>query len=397
MLTGADGFHTAIAAAPDDDGPRLIYADYLDEAGDPRGDLIRVQIALAKLPPFDPRRPDLLRAEDRLLTRFADLWAAPFRGLATGPVFRRGFVEEVKVTARQFLAHPEELFRAGPVRHVHLLDGASHIAAALASPHLARLAGLTVYAQYLREPLADAVAASPHLGDLRVLHLGRNHVGDPGVRRLTGATLLALENLDLAENELSDDAADRLSAGAFARLTRLELAGNALSAAGAARLAAALPHLERLGLSANRAGGRGLSASLARIAALDLSGNGLTGDDVAGLLAEPAAGVRELDLAHNRLGDDGVQALADAPSAEGLRGLRLAGNGVTNDGLMALARSPRLTRLTTLDLANNPISDDGFRALLEMRSLRRLTRLAFPGIGLTLRTRLELERRFNRG
>ena len=395
MVHDADGFLTAIAAAPDDDGPRLIYADYLDEADDPRGDLIRVQIALAKLPPFDPRRPDLARAEVRLLDRFADLWAAPFRGLATGPVFRRGFVEEVKVTARQFLAHPNELFRAGPIRHVHLLDGSSHIAAALASSHLARLAGLTVYAQYLREPLADAIAASPHLSGLRTLHLGRNHIGDTGVRRLRGATLAGLDDLDLSENELTDDAADRLSAGQFPQLTRLELAGNALTATGAARLAT-MPRLERLGLATNRVGGRGLGASLARIAMLDLAGNGLTGDDVAGLLAEPTAGVRELDLSHNRLGDDGVRTLAEAPSAEGLRGLRLAGNGVTDDGLLALAQSPRLTRLTTLDLANNPISDEGFRALLTTRSLRRVTRLGFPGVGLTLRTRLELERRFNR-
>ena len=395
----ADGFLTAIAAAPDDDGPRLIYADWLDEHGDPRGGLIRVQIALAKLPPFDSRRPDLARAEEQLLARYADLWSAPFRGLATGPVFRRGFVEEIKVTARQFLAHPDELFRAGPVRHLHLLDGASHIAQALASPHLARLTGLTVYAQYLREPLMDAVAASPHLANLRTLHLGRNHVGDTGVRRLLGATVSNLEDLDLGGNELSDDAARQFAEAArFPRLARLELADNALSAAGAERLAdaALFPRLERLGLANNRLGGRGLTPALARLGALNLSDNRLTAGDVAGLLAGPVAALRDLDLSRNRLGDDGVRALADAPSADGLRGLGLAGNGVTDDGLAALIQSARFARLTSLDLANNPISDEGFRALLASRALRRVTRLVFPGVGLTLRTRLELERRFNR-
>src|SRR2546422_761256 len=42
-------FLRAICAHPDDDGPRLVYADWLDERGDPRGEFIRVQCGLAKL------------------------------------------------------------------------------------------------------------------------------------------------------------------------------------------------------------------------------------------------------------------------------------------------------------------------------------------------------------
>lgn len=38
----------AIAAAPDDDRPRLIYADWLLERGEARGELIQIQIALAR-------------------------------------------------------------------------------------------------------------------------------------------------------------------------------------------------------------------------------------------------------------------------------------------------------------------------------------------------------------
>ena len=38
-----DAFLQAIRDAPDDDAPRLIYADWLDERGDPRGEFIRVQ------------------------------------------------------------------------------------------------------------------------------------------------------------------------------------------------------------------------------------------------------------------------------------------------------------------------------------------------------------------
>src|SRR5262245_4164447 len=176
MRGEADGFLARIRELPDEDGPRLIYADWLDEQGDPRGEFVRVQIALARLPEYDRRRPELLRAERDLLTLYGDLWAEPFRGLATGPVFRRGFVNEVKVTARQFLAHPQDLFRAGPVRHLHLLDLGSHLVPVFASPYLGRLSGLTVYAQHLGESLARAVAESPHLVGLTELRLGRNRV-----------------------------------------------------------------------------------------------------------------------------------------------------------------------------------------------------------------------------
>jgi uncharacterized protein (TIGR02996 family) len=58
LLTTADtiggreqaAFLRAILAAPEDDVPRLIYADWLDERDDPRGEFIRVQVELAKTP-----------------------------------------------------------------------------------------------------------------------------------------------------------------------------------------------------------------------------------------------------------------------------------------------------------------------------------------------------------
>ena len=38
-----------VCADPDDDGPRLVFADWLDERNDPRGEFIRVQVALARV------------------------------------------------------------------------------------------------------------------------------------------------------------------------------------------------------------------------------------------------------------------------------------------------------------------------------------------------------------
>src|SRR5262245_22546514 len=57
----------AIIADADDDGPRLIYADWLEDHGDPvRAEFIRVQCRLADLSPAEPDWADLLEREFQL-------------------------------------------------------------------------------------------------------------------------------------------------------------------------------------------------------------------------------------------------------------------------------------------------------------------------------------------
>src|SRR5919205_623303 len=61
--TNPAAFLRAVADHPDEDGPRLVLADWLDERGDAaRAEFVRVQCAAAALPAFDDRRVGL---EDR--------------------------------------------------------------------------------------------------------------------------------------------------------------------------------------------------------------------------------------------------------------------------------------------------------------------------------------------
>src|SRR5688500_15164153 len=60
----------AIVAHADEDTPRLAYADWLDENGDPpRAAFIRVQCRLAEMSPAEPDWVDLREEEDELLVR----------------------------------------------------------------------------------------------------------------------------------------------------------------------------------------------------------------------------------------------------------------------------------------------------------------------------------------
>src|SRR4051794_35794757 len=120
-MSSDQGFLEAIFAEPDDDGLRLIYADWLEERGDPLGTFIRTQVALAALPSDDPRRPELEARERDLLVRSEDYWVAPLRECrARDFVFRRGFVEQATLPDTAFLASAETVFRCTPLLRVSL-------------------------------------------------------------------------------------------------------------------------------------------------------------------------------------------------------------------------------------------------------------------------------------
>jgi uncharacterized protein (TIGR02996 family) len=58
-MTTEDGFLRAIAFAINDRLPRLVFADWLDEQGDPRAEWLRLTCELDELGPKDGRRPAL--------------------------------------------------------------------------------------------------------------------------------------------------------------------------------------------------------------------------------------------------------------------------------------------------------------------------------------------------
>jgi uncharacterized protein (TIGR02996 family) len=125
-MTHEDAFRQAILEDPDDDGPRLVYADWLDDHGDPdRAAFIRVQCELARLPAEDERRSELQARERRLLVRNYWEWTA---GCRDWPVhlrqvrFRRGFVEQLRGwQPRPFLAQAPALFGTYPIRDLGIL------------------------------------------------------------------------------------------------------------------------------------------------------------------------------------------------------------------------------------------------------------------------------------
>src|SRR6516162_306803 len=74
----ADAFLATILERPDDDAPRLVFADWLEEHGESaRAEFIRVQIELAAGPSEAHRRSFLKRREKDLLQAHRKEWRKP--------------------------------------------------------------------------------------------------------------------------------------------------------------------------------------------------------------------------------------------------------------------------------------------------------------------------------
>ncbi|MFC9815427.1 gala protein [Streptomyces virginiae] len=254
--------------------------------------------------------------------------------------------------------------------------------------------------------LLPAAAASPYATHLL---LGTNAIGDTGAATLAGALATeghGLHTLYLGCNRIGPDGVGSL-AGALADDTTVRalwLKRNPLFEDGARTLAALLRRntaLRTLDLVNTGIGADGvrllLDALLEREQPLErlfLGGNGL-GPDAAPLLAAliREAGVRELYVPANHLGDEGAAALARAAedSAHPVR-LGLGGNGIGAAGARALAAA--LGGIEALDLGrtlserslgapgNHP-GDEGAYALAAALPGSPLRRLELRHTGLT--------------
>jgi uncharacterized protein (TIGR02996 family) len=249
-----DAFLRAILEAPDDDAPRLIYADWLDEHDDPaRAEFIRIQCARAAQDVRDePMSAGQRRALDMremdLLARHLDDWTRPFRRLGDNCGFDRGFVARLRVPGERLTAEPESILRLAPIQHLTLIWGITPPATRgqmlgrlHSCPDLYRLRSLNLAGGYIGSTGLQALAACDYLTGLTALDLSGNHVGDAGLRALTSAPMLSsLESLDLRNNDIGPSGIRCLIAGLRALeqsgqpavLRDIDLIGNRLGAAG---------------------------------------------------------------------------------------------------------------------------------------------------------------------
>lgn len=396
-MTDPDALYRAILADPDDDTLRLIYADAVDEAGDPRrAAFVRTQVQLARVPEWDPAWVRVRHHERDLMP---GAWARDLPPLpehldwARDP-FRRGLPGHIEAqNAGAFLDHAEELFERFPVEALTLRDSQLSTARRFSeSPWISRLVRLAI-TQGMGAATARRLLGETHYERLRELHVGAVLTTEETAvavvrsrmfRQLTtlscrddragGQTLVneltrladppRLKVLDLSGCRLSPERVARLvAAPALAAVEELDLSDNTLRAESLRALAGAtLPHLKSLHLLRTHPEGTGVravtrAAFLPQLRSLTLGGCYLNPPSAVALArTEGLTNLRVLDLRENTLGDRGATALARSPHLKNLVHLDLASNLIEDAGADALAESPHLDGLIYLDLHGNLVT-----------------------------------------
>jgi uncharacterized protein (TIGR02996 family) len=406
----------AIVAEPDEDVPRLAYADWLDE-NDPddspspsdgsssRAEFIRIQCRLAAGAFDDPDYPELLEREADLAdwlnvrdrqpeldlgilycpTDFeAGEWGRSRRGFPE-VLYCQDYLDSPEQTVEEIVEALEKSQSLCPAQTLVLEDAAtSEIALLVRHPIFQRIRGLHIdgLVDATEDEAIASLAGSRWALGLRRLSVDHVPLDDASCEALARSPHLKnLECLAAVGNPISARAIKAFGESKwFRKLRRLHLwLGNDSGW----RALADLPRMPRL-ISLTLNGSESIaSAAVKRFAAsnafpalahLDLSQTHMSADQIA-LLARGRWPLRHLRLSQNEVRKTGVEALVGASFASTLRVLELPRCEITAAGIQELANSEALIGLRHLNLAENPIGPGGLAALAASQSLSGLRRL----------------------
>ncbi len=388
-MSDRDALLAAICAQPDEDTPRLAFADWCDEYGEPaRAAFVRAQVELARTPPWEPfavrckwRDPALVTGKQfvgglpRVDGYHVEWPAAPFR---------RGFGWALHVrNVAQWDDLVAPLFDREPVGKLQLghgaLDDWRHVAASDRVRHFRELA----FSLNPIEPLL-ALRDRPAACGITDLHFERaSGAGMPEVLEDLAPSALgrAVRGLHFRVGyESLNELVDALNTGG--PLARLSFAVMGLTAAHLRRLfdGPVASALEELHLRDEPVGGDGLAALAdglpSTLCDLELAGVSARADGLEALArCDRLANLRRLSLGRNPLTPRAARVLSLAHALAGLRALDLSECHIGDKGVRHVTHAKFWRNLVELDLRKNPISAAGARHLLDAPLAPDLTAL----------------------
>jgi uncharacterized protein (TIGR02996 family) len=408
-MSDRDALMAAICAEPDEDTPRLVLADYLEENSETaRAAFVRAQVELARCRPWEPlavqcrwRLPDVVSGKPF----FAALPRVDgYHVKWTERPFRRGFGWALNVcSVEQWGDLAEPLFDREPIGAVAFWHGTLDNWTRVAASHrLKHLRELTFHSNPI-EPLRalrdePAVCGVTDLWFRRASGAGMPEVVEDLVRSPLGRAIGGLhfhagwyESLnDLIDALNTRNSLDRLSfsvMGITADHLRRLFAGPVASA------------LTELHLRDELLGGEGLHALADGVPAglcdLELPNVGTPPDGLEALArCDRLTNLRRLNLSRNALKPRAVRVLSLSHSLAGLRALDLSECRIEDKSVRHLTRAKFWSNLVELDLRKNPISPAGTRYLLDAPTPPDLTALVLDGDQLGADTRAALTKKY---
>lgn len=424
VLSNAAMSHSSFLAGirddPDDDTARLVYADYLDEEGDPaRAEFIRVQIQLARLSEDDDRRSVLEDREHELLAANEERWlGAPMKSAGLiACEFRRGFIDEVSATPGFMLGAGEgllsnhavrrwrinstynrdasqELLECGRCAWAERLEAVSlvrwnrprAIGPFLTDSRLQRLRELDLWCARELAPWPEFLTRVPFRATLKALRLaGAEPGGSPGSTGRALRSALAgysLNELLFALSFLSaEDLRELLSADSFRDLEALAVSSNPIEPNGWDAFQAANCRLRSLDLSSTPLGGISLENvlrcdSTSQLRKLTVNGAGSAMFNIPALTSSPFWGqAEELCMQDGTIPERALEPFFTTPGPSALRLLNLSNNYVRDAGVSWLCGSSWASTLRSLNLSRNYLTDNALSAIGECDRFTRLRTL----------------------
>jgi uncharacterized protein (TIGR02996 family) len=366
----------AIRAHPDEDTPRLVYADWLDEQGGEsnreRAEYIRLEIEFARA--FPERRWS--KAKDEARRRARQLFAKHYRDwfpelygkkniLRGGRAYldaARGFPYRLLCESQKLLDVGERLMQLAPITEVEFRDFADwHLTRLVKSPWVAGFRDLNL-SGYSDAPNWAPLADCPYFTELTELVPYGGYLHKSGAGRIAAADPFPkLCRLSLSRG-IADDALGALFGGkAFKSLHELRLS--------CAESGKPIPGLKAVFES----------RALRSLKSFDMGWHPTP--DLTAMLTTSTfwRGLEELDLLRNNLDNDDLAMMLTAPSK--LRRLELDDNKITATGAKLLAEHPAFAKITTLDLSRNKIGDRGVTALVTSPRAKNLRKLDVSSCG----------------
>lgn len=436
-------FLAAIRANPEDDAPRLVYADWLEEQGgasnEARAEYIRLSIQHATHYPemwWSKEKADAQKRACELFAKYSREWFPQLygrknilRGGRAYPGMHRGFPHSLYADAYKLLEAGERVMEAAPITEFEFRDTSDSAVRRLKyAPWVRGIRVLNLSGYDIPPTDWSPLADCPHLTEMVELNLCGGRILPDGAARIAAANLFPkLERLDLG-GKVGDQALAKLFGGAaFTGLKELTLSADrgtfTLKGVEAVAKSKALAGLKALDLPWQPI--RNVLPALTKatfwrgLESLAMMRCGLTDKDVAALVRKPpplrvlnlddnkitAAGVRlltespllatltKLELSRNKIGEKGVAALVNSPGVKNLRTLEVSDCSLGLAGITAIAESPHLANLCELDIHGNKLDLAGARALAASPHLGGL-RVLWMGSGLNATVKKVLKARF---
>lgn len=397
----------AVFAHTEEDTPRLMYADWLDEQGGEsntaRAEYIRLEIAYAQNFPgtrWSARRAAAQKPPAALFGKYGREWHPELfgrknilRGAKGYPHMRRGFPHQIYAQAEPLLAVMERAVQLAPITSVEFRGATTDtVRRVCAAPWASRLRKIS-FSAYDQPPTEwDALADAEHFGELEELVPYGGVITPGAAARIAAARRFPkLKRFVLAPLVTAEVIASLFAGPAFTGLQKLSLSSRQTAPYGTAGLdaLAAAPALAQLrSLYAAVHPNLDIVARLAKGALwrtledLNVLRCDLGNEGVAEFARLAGPNFRKLELNSNTIGAAGIRALVESECFGSLNELVLWDNPIGDGGARALAESPRASNLRVLDLYSCGIGPAGIKALAESSHLSGLRVLVLGGNGL---------------